>query len=67
MVVRKIYRLIDPIRRVVPQVHAPAAMRPVPSPGVKRNQPNPTPGRFTLIYLQSGRAMANPLNMHNKK
>src|SRR5450631_4029603 len=47
-VVRKIYRLIDPIRRVVPQVPTCPAIRPAPAPDAKRNQPNPNPRQ---VYL----------------
>ena len=47
-VVRKIYRLIDPIRRVVPQSPACTAHRPAAAPGAKRNQPNPNPRQ---VYL----------------
>jgi hypothetical protein len=65
-VVRKIYRLMDPIRSVVPQFGNNHAARGFPhrAPGaVSLTQPlsgNP------LIAPQSGRAKAKPLNMHNK-
>jgi hypothetical protein len=71
-VVRKIYRLIDPIRDAVPQFRNPSARPPrdrFPQPDTRDGavaSPQPAP-RITLIRLQSGRAKAKPLNMRNKR
>src|SRR5579885_579692 len=66
-VVRKIYRLIDPIRGTVPQSQSrdPAHGFPNRAPGAASvTQP---PILFTLFGPQSGLAKAKPLNMHNEK
>ena len=66
-VVRKIYRLIDPIRDVVPNTGMRDRNPRLPQPEHRSNCHVPPDLTFTLIRGQSGRPKAKPLNMNNKR